>query len=115
MVHGLTNTAAISYRLSGVLHVLYFTMNRCLQEVDEDSPGGDHDADTPFEIPRVIPEEVAHMAVHLTEYYQSQRMAYEHVSSCSMDYMYMIVYICRALKRPPCKPVKQRVLRTASS
>lgn len=32
-----------------------------------------------FNIPRIIPEDVAMMAVNLTEYYQSQRMAYEQV------------------------------------
>ena len=33
-----------------------------------------------FTIPLIIPENVARMAVHLTEYYQSRRMAYEKVS-----------------------------------
>ena len=33
-----------------------------------------------FVIPATIPESVAQMAVHLTEYYQGQRMAYEQVS-----------------------------------
>lgn len=33
-----------------------------------------------FVIPETIPENVARMAVHLTEYYQGQRMAYERVS-----------------------------------
>ena len=67
-------------RLSGVLHVLYFTMGECLKtSITEAEDGADSELAPQFCIPSTIPEDVAHMAVHLTEYYQSQRLAYEEV------------------------------------
>lgn len=51
-------------------------MGECLKGTGEVS---NTDSATQFCIPKVIPEEIAQMAVHLTEYYQSQRMAYEEV------------------------------------
>lgn len=68
-------------RLSGVLHVLYYTMGECLKilPATDDDASADELTSTQFHIPSIIPEEVAHMAVHLTEYYQSQRLAYEEV------------------------------------
>ena len=74
--------------MSGVLHVLYYAMRACLEaehpaEVGVPAEFEDiAEAQLPddFVIPATIPESVAQMAVHLTEYYQGQRMAYEQVS-----------------------------------
>lgn len=49
-----------------------------MKEHDEKEDGDD--PTSPLNIPTIIPEDVAQMAVHLTEYYQSQRLAYEKVS-----------------------------------
>ena len=58
-----------------------FTMSECLKHPEFD-PEFDTDSESApqFCIPSVIPEEVARMAVHLTEYYQSQRLVYSAVS-----------------------------------
>ena len=52
---------------------MYYTMTECLKDTEDQLDSEN------FSIPTTIPEEVAHMAVHLTEYYQSQRLAYEQV------------------------------------
>lgn len=78
MFYPVTILILLSIRLSGVLHVLYYTIGECLKNTGSDA---DSEIATEFLIPSIIPEEVAQMAVHLTEYYQSQRLAYEEVIS----------------------------------
>lgn len=62
-----------------MLHVLYFVMKECFKEANSDTDSEEEPA-VKFSIPHIIPEDVARMAVHLTEYFQSQRLAYEKVS-----------------------------------
>lgn len=57
-------------------------MRECLREPGVNDVTDEDAASQQFTIPTIIPEDVAQMAVHLTEYYQSQRMAYEQV--CTM-------------------------------
>jgi len=76
-----------TYRLSGILHVLYKAMDICLttDTPTSDSEDGAEASASSFGGPSLqspgvsISEEEAQMAVSLTEYFQEQRRVYEHV------------------------------------
>lgn len=74
------------YRLSGILHVLYSAITKCLplQPLIESDSSDSEDMPDPVaaqnSFSRIIPKEIAEMAVALTEYFQMQRKIYEDVS-----------------------------------